>query len=86
MADLMETEGACGEVFNIGSTEEVTILELAERVREACGSDSRDRLRAVRGGLRGGLRGHARRIPDISKIGELIGWRPTRTLDEILET
>ncbi len=36
MADLMEREDVYGELFNIGSTEEVTIMELARRVREAC--------------------------------------------------
>src|SRR5215207_6208883 len=40
IADLMETDTAAGEVFNVGSTEEVTIMELAERVRAACDSQS----------------------------------------------
>ncbi len=44
IADLMESDAAVGEVFNIGSTEEVTISELAERVRTACDSDSEIRF------------------------------------------
>ena len=63
IADLMETEAAVGEVFNVGSTEEVTISELAERVRAACDSDSEIRRVPVRGGLRGWLRGHAQADP-----------------------
>src|SRR5215207_6616955 len=40
LADLMDSDTAAGEVFNVGSTEEVTIMELAERVRAACDSQS----------------------------------------------
>ena len=51
------TDAAVGEVFNIGATEEITIHELAERITDADGLESRDR-RVLRRGLRGGLRGH----------------------------
>jgi UDP-glucose 4-epimerase len=44
MADLMQTEEAVGEVFNIGSTDEVSMRELAERVRSACQSESKIKL------------------------------------------
>jgi UDP-glucose 4-epimerase len=84
IADLLETEAAVGEVFNIGSTEEVTIFELAERVRSACGSDSEIRVVPYEEAYEQGFEDMHRRIPDIGKIGDLLAWRPTRTLDEIL--
>ena len=86
MADLMESEKAVGEVFNIGSTEEITILDLAERVRKACGSDSRDSPGSLRGGLRGGVRGHAPAHSGHSqdRASCSVGVPPA-TSDEILE-
>jgi UDP-glucose 4-epimerase len=84
IADLMETDAAVGEVFNVGSTEEVTISELAERVRIACGSDSEIRRVPYEEAYEAGFEDMRRRIPDTSKIENLINWRPTRTLDEIL--
>jgi UDP-glucose 4-epimerase len=84
LADLMETDAAFGEVVNVGSSEEVTIRELAERVRAACGSESEVRLVPYEEAYEAGFEDMRRRIPDTSKIAKLIGWRPTRTLDEIL--
>jgi UDP-glucose 4-epimerase len=85
MADLMETEDAVGEVFNIGSSDEITIMDLAERVRAACGSDSEIRLIPYEQAYEAGFEDMRRRVPDISKINSLLGWRPTRTLEQILE-
>ncbi len=68
MADLMETEQAVGEVFNIGSTEEITMLELAERVRQACESDSEIRLVPYEEAYEAGFEDMRRRIPDTAKI------------------
>jgi UDP-glucose 4-epimerase len=82
---LMDTDAAVGEVFNIGSTEEVSMLELAERVKRACSSDSEIRLVPYEEAYESGFEDMSRRIPDTSKIEALLGWRPTCTLDEILE-
>ena len=84
LIDLMATPEAVGEVFNIGSTEEITIYQLAERVRKACGSDSEIRLVPYDEAYEAGFEDMLRRIPDTAKIRQLLGWRPTRTLDEIL--
>ncbi|MGH3995278.1 MAG: NAD-dependent epimerase/dehydratase family protein, partial [Pseudonocardiaceae bacterium] len=84
MADLMETDQAVGEVFNIGSTEEITILDLAERVRKACDSESEIRLVPYEEAYEEGFEDMRRRVPDITKIRELLGWRPTKALDQIL--
>ena len=81
---LMNTEAAVGEVFNIGSTEEVTILELAERVRRACASDSEIVFVPYEEAYQEGFEDMRRRIPDTTKIHGLLGWRPTRDLDHIL--
>jgi UDP-glucose 4-epimerase len=85
LADLMDTEQAVGEVFNIGSTDEITIMDLAERVRRACGSESEIRLVPYDEAYEAGFEDMRRRVPDIAKIGGLLGWRPTRMLDGILE-
>jgi len=85
MADLMETDDAVGEVFNIGSSDEITIMDLADRVRLACGSDSEIRLVPYEEAYEAGFEDMRRRVPDISKINALLGWCPTRTLEQILE-
>lgn len=85
MADLMDSEKAVGEVVNIGSTDEITILDLAERVRRACESGSEIRLIPYEEAYETGFEDMRRRIPDISKIGDLLDWRATRTLDQILQ-
>jgi UDP-glucose 4-epimerase len=84
LIDLMAAPGAVGEVFNIGSTEEITIYQLAERVRKACGSDAEIRLVPYDEAYEAGFEDMRRRIPGTAKIEQLVGWRPTRTLDEIL--
>jgi UDP-glucose 4-epimerase len=84
VVDIMHREGAFGEVFNIGSTEEVTILELAERVRRAAGSDSEIVFVPYEEAYEEGFEDMQRRIPSIDKVRDLLGWEPTQGLDEIL--
>jgi UDP-glucose 4-epimerase len=81
---LMDRTDGYGEVFNVGSTEEVAILDLAERVKAATGSRSRTALIPYEQAYEQGFEDMERRVPDISKIGEFLGWRPTRKLDQIL--
>jgi UDP-glucose 4-epimerase len=78
--------GAPGNVFNIGSTEEITILELAERVRAMTGSSSPIVFVSYDEAYEEGFEDMPRRVPDISKIGALIGYRPVTTLDETLQS
>jgi len=61
------------------------MLELAGQVKRACGSDSEITLVPYEEAYESGFEDMRRRIPDTSKIEGLLGWRPTRTLDEILE-
>jgi UDP-glucose 4-epimerase len=84
LADLMQRDDVYGEVFNIGSNEEVSIHELADRVRAATGCASEVRLVPYEEAYEEGFEDMRRRIPDITKIGARLGWKPTRTLDEIL--
>ena len=83
---LMDHPQAVGEVFNIGSSEEVTIRALAERVRALTGSQSEIVYVPYEQAYGEGFEDMPRRVPDISKISALIGYRPTRSLDQILES
>ena len=84
LADLMEHDGVYGEVFNIGSQDEVEILALARRVKEATGSSSEIKLVPYDEAYEEGFEDMQRRIPDTTRIRERIGWEPTKSLDEIL--
>ena len=82
---LINEPAAEGDVFNVGNTEEVTMLELAERVIAATNSSSTiSMIRYEEAWEELGFEDMRRRVPDISKIGGLIGWQPKRTLDEII--
>ena len=84
MIALVRNPNAPGRVFNVGSDEEITILELAERVKRATASESRIRLIPYDQAYESGFEDMSRRVPDLSRIRHLIGYRPTKTLDEIL--
>jgi len=82
---LSECEAAVGDVFNIGSQEEVTIRELAERVRERANSRSEIVTIPYNEAYEEGFEDMRRRVPDISKVQRLIGWKPRKTLNETLD-
>jgi UDP-glucose 4-epimerase len=77
-------EDAHGEVFNIGAQEEISMLALADRVREMTGSESPIHVIPYDEAYEAGFEDMPRRYPAIDKIEAAIGWRPTRSLDEIL--
>jgi UDP-glucose 4-epimerase len=81
---LMDHPGAVGEVFNIGSSEEVTIRVLAERAKALTNSGSEIVSIPYEQAYGEGFEDMPRRVPDIGKIQQLIGYRPTKSLDEIL--
>jgi len=76
---------AVGQVYNIGSTEEVTILDLAQRVKLLTESRSELRLIPYDQAYAKGFEDMRRRVPGIDKIYQLMGWRPTKSLDQILQ-
>lgn len=82
---LMEHPGAVGQVFNIGTAEEVTIMGLAERVKEAVGSDARIQLVPYDQAYAEGFQDMHRRVPDVSKLHRLIGYKPDTPLSRIIE-
>jgi UDP-glucose 4-epimerase len=81
---LAEHPAAVGQVFNLGSTEEITILELARRVIALTGSRSEIVLIPYEQAYEPGFEDMQRRVPDISRAAALIGYRPRYTLDDTL--
>ncbi|HET9529980.1 MAG TPA: GDP-mannose 4,6-dehydratase [Blastocatellia bacterium] len=81
---LAEHPRAVGEVYNVGSDQEVSIKELAERIKYMTGSGSRIVFVPYDEAYEEGFEDMMRRVPDISKIQELIGYAPRFSLDEIL--
>jgi len=76
---------AVGEIFNVGSIEEITILDLARRVLDRTGSSSQIRLIPYDQAYEAGFEDMRRRVPDTGKIKAWIGWQPTVSLDQTLD-
>src|SRR6266498_1002772 len=81
---LMNEPKAIGQVINIGNTEEVTMRDLAERIRALTQSNSPIRLIPYDEAYESGFEDMPRRLPDLSKIESMIGYRPRFSLDDIL--
>jgi len=81
---LLSEPATWGNVFNVGSTSEVSILELAQRVLAVTGSPSEVSLVPYDEAYTAGFEDMYRRVPDITKIAQLTGWSPTRSLDDII--
>lgn len=86
LTGLMQTDAAVGEVHNIGNTEEVSIQELAERVRDMAGSTSEIVYVPYAVAYEENFEDMPRRVPSLDKIHRTIGWTPEKSLDEILES
>ena len=84
LVKLVEEPKAIGQVINIGNTEEVTIERLANRVRELAGSQSPIKYIPYDQAYESGFEDMPRRVPDLSRIEGLIGYKPKHTLDDIL--
>lgn len=84
LVTLLEDERAYGRVFNLGGTEEVSIAELADRVIALTGSDSKIRFVAYDEAYEEGFEDMARRVPDVSRVSNLIGFSASKSLDEII--
>lgn len=84
LAGLLDDERAVGDVFNIGSHHEVTINELARTVIAMTGSTSKVEHIPFEVAYDEEFEDMERRVPDASKIRQLIGWKPERNLDDIL--
>ena len=83
---LMDDESAVGEVFNIGSNQEISIMDLARKVKELTNSESEIVLVPYDEAYEEGFEDMPRRIPDISKVNAQVGFRPEMSLEGILKS
>jgi UDP-glucose 4-epimerase len=83
---LVEHEGAVGQVFNVGNdSREISILELAQKVKERTKSASEIKIVPYDQAYEAGFEDMPRRVPDLTKIRALTGYQPKVDLDEILD-
>jgi UDP-glucose 4-epimerase len=85
LAGLMDADDVSGQIYNVGSTERVTIGELAERVLAVTASSSEIGYVPYDEVYGQGIEDMLHRQPSIDKVTGAIGWQPTRTLEDILK-
>jgi UDP-glucose 4-epimerase len=83
---LAKDDSTIGDYFNIGGIGETTIKQLAEKVIERTGSESKVVSISFDQAYGPGFEDMQRRVPDISKIKAKLGWSPTHTLDSIIDS
>ncbi len=84
--DLAECDAAIGELYNIGSNTEISIMELAELIRDRADSASDIELVPYeKAFLQAGFEDFRRRVPSIDKIQSAIGWAPATPLHETID-
>jgi UDP-glucose 4-epimerase len=83
---LMERPEAIGQIYNIGASTEISILDLAKRVKEITGSSSPIVLIPYDDAYETGYQDMPRRIPNTSKLRDLVGFAPTTGIDEIVDS
>jgi UDP-glucose 4-epimerase len=82
---LSQEPRALGEIFNIGSSDEITILALAQRIVQRAGSRSEIQLIPYDQAYESGFEDMRRRVPSTEKINALVGWQPAISLDQTLD-
>lgn len=85
LATIAATDTTIGEVFNVGGSGEITIKALAEKVISTTQSQSAITYTPYSDAYPAGFEDIQRRVPDISKINEAIGWAPTKDLEAIIK-
>ena len=85
LAELPKRRDAYGYVFNVGSQEEISMKHLAERIVEKTNSHSEIKLIPYAQAYPPGFEDMQRRMPDLSRLNALLGYKPTRGLDQILD-
>jgi UDP-glucose 4-epimerase len=83
---LVNEPRAIGGVFNIGNAEEISILDLARRIKEMTASKSEIVFIPYEQAYEAGFEDMPRRVPDLTKINRLVGYAPTVGLDQILRS
>jgi UDP-glucose 4-epimerase len=82
---VMDSDKAVGQVFNVGNKSQIPIMELAKKVIEITGSKSSIEKIAYENAYPEGFEDMQRRVPDISKIKQVLGWEPKINLDQIIK-
>jgi UDP-glucose 4-epimerase len=82
---VIDSEKAIGEVFNVGNNKQISIMELAKKVIELTRSSSSIEKIAYEKAYPEGFEDMQRRVPDISKIKQVLGWSPEINLDQIIK-
>ena len=81
---LMEDKKCEGEIFNVGTTESISIEELAMKVKQMCDSKSKIEYMSYADAFEEGFEDMMNRMPDLTKIKEFIGYEPKYKLDDII--
>lgn len=84
LVKLLETPTCFGQVINLGNDEEVTINGLAERAIKLTGSSSEIKHMPYEEVYGDGFEDMRRRVPNLAKANKLVGYKPTRSLDDII--
>jgi UDP-glucose 4-epimerase len=82
---LMAEKKCEGEIFNVGTTEAISIEDLAKKVKSMCNSKSRIEYMSYEDAYEEGFEDMMHRMPNLSKIKEYIGYEPRISLDEIIK-
>lgn len=84
LVKLLETPDCFGQVINLGNSEEVSINGLADRAIALTGSTSEIRFIPYEEAYGDGFEDMRRRVPNLEKAKRLVGYQPTRSLDDII--
>jgi UDP-glucose 4-epimerase len=82
---VMDSDKAIGEVFNVGNKQQISIMDLAKKVISVTGSTSSIEMVAYEKAYPAGFEDMERRVPDISKIERVLGWKPQIGLEQIIK-
>jgi len=85
LVKLVNHPKSIGQVFNVGSEQEITIEALAAKVKEKTKSSSKIKYIPYDEAYESGFEDMLRRVPDLTKIGKLINYKPTQNIDQILD-
>ena len=81
---IIDSKETIGDAFNVGNNVEISIRDLADQVIKVTGSSSQITTIDYESAYKAGFEDMQRRIPDISKIKKVVGWKPELSLDEII--
>ena len=81
---LMDSPDTSGEIYNVGSPNRIRIIDLADRIRQALGSSSELEFVPFDQVYGQGIEDMLHRIPSIAKVAAAVGWKPEKSLDDIL--